>query len=55
MSANPLSQLFIEYVATTSQFISTICVVVNNIGKSKIAPLKNKIAPQFQELLQSPL
>ena len=36
------------------EFISIICSVVNNIGKSKIAPLKGKIAPQFQELLQSP-
>ena len=55
MSADPLSRQFIEYAATKSEFISIISSVVNNIRKSKIAPLKGKIASQLQELLQSPL
>ena len=54
-SANPLSPQFIECVSTKPEFISIVCSVINNIGKSKIASLKDKIAPQFQQLLQSPL
>ena len=44
-SAESLSLHFIECAATKYEFISIICSVVNNIGKSKIAPLQDKIAP----------
>ena len=47
-SAEPVSRQFIDYTATKSEFISIACSFVNTIGKSKIAPLKGKIAPNYK-------